>query len=622
MVCASEQAAIIDADVYDEALTGFERLHAQRASAEEKALLEQFLFGACAHDENCAGASLNTKVVGQSARWIAEQSGSSVPDDTSVILVEVDSVGPQEPLTREKLCPVLAVLRAPSSADGVRLASEMVEFDGLGHSAAIHTDDEDLVERFGHRVQATRVIWNSPSSQGGIGGMYNAFVPSLTLGCGSYGRNSVSGNVSAVNLLNIKRVGARQNNMQWFKVPAKIYFERHSIRYLASMPELHRVTIVTDENMTRLGYVDRVIDVLQRRPNPVALQIIDQVEPEPSVETVEKGAELMRMFKPDTIIGLGGGSPMDAAKVMWLKYEHPDVNFSDLHEKFFDIRKRAFEYPQLGELAQLVCIPTTSGSGSEVTPFAVITDKASGKKYPLADYVLTPDVAIVDPALTEALPPVVTADSGIDVLVHATEAYTSVYANDYTDGLCLQAIKLVFENLERAVANGADKQAREKMHNAGTIAGMAFANAFLGICHATAHTIGARFGIAHGRANGILLPHVIRHNGQVPSKLTGWPKYECYQAPERFHQIARMLGLSAETPEQAVEAYAKAVERLRDAIGIEPSLQALGVDEQEFLAALPDMAVAAYEDQTAPANPRMPMFAGLEAVMRSAYYGA
>ncbi len=619
MICASEQAVIIDADVYEPALAAFSRLHAHRATPEEKTLLERYIFGACADDENCSGAKLNAAVVGQPSAWIAAQAGFEVPPDTSVILAEVGSVGRQEPLTREKLCPVLAVLRADSAEHGIALAAQMVELDGLGHSAAIHTTDEPLIERFGRAVKAIRVIANSPSSQGGIGGVYNAFMPSLTLGCGSYGHNSVAGNVSAVHLLNVKVVGARQNNMQWFKVPPKIYFERNSIRYLYSMPDVSRVTIVTDANMTRLGYVDRLIDVFSRRKVKVALQIIDDVEPEPSVETVERGAELMRSFQPDTIVALGGGSPMDAAKVMWLKYEYPDVDFADLREKFFDIRKRAFQFPDLGRLAKLVCIPTTSGSGSEVTPFAVITDKATGKKYPLADYALTPHVAIVDPSLTEALPPVVTADAGIDVLVHATEAYTSVYANDYTDGLCLQAIKLVFGHLERAVVNGRDRVAREKMHNAGTIAGMAFANAFLGVCHATAHTIGARFHVAHGRANGILLPHVIRYNGQLPSKLTGWPKYARFQAPERFQDIARMLGLPAETPEQAVEEYARAVERLCEAIGIQRSFGTLGISERDYMDALPEMAVDAYEDQTAPANPRMPMLSELAELMRAAY---
>ncbi|MDG4766336.1 iron-containing alcohol dehydrogenase [Solwaraspora sp. WMMD406] len=428
--------------------------------------------------------------------------------------------------------------------------------------------------------------------------------------------------MTALNLLNIKRVARRTNNLQWFKVPPKIYFEPHAIRYLADMPDVHRVTVVTDATMTRLGFVDRILTVLQGRAERVALQIIDTVEPEPSIRTVDAGAEQMRHFRPDTIIALGGGSVMDAAKVMWLRYEHPGVVFADMREKFFDIRKRAFTFPAPGVLAKLVCIPTTSGTGAEVTPFAVITDTVTGKKYPLADYALTPNVAIIDPVLAADLPAVVTADSGFDALTHATESYVSVYANDYTDGLALQAIRLIFGYLERAVVNGAaDPEAREKMHNAGTIAGMAFGNAFLGIVHAMSHTLGATFHIAHGRTNAILMPHVIRYNGARPTKLSGWPKYEHYRAPERFAEIARMLGLPAATPEEGVESYAAAVERLRDAVGIEPSFQAVGVDETSFLASLPQQAMNAYDDQCAPANPRMPMLDDMQAIMRDAYYG-
>ena len=352
----------------------------------------------------------------------------------------------------------------------------------------------------------------------------------------------MSNNVSAINLVNIKRIGRRNNNLQWFKVPAKTYFEPNAIRYLADMPDVERVTIVTDATMTTLGFVDKIIDVLNRRPGKVALQIIDQVEPEPSVRTVQNGAAQMRHFRPDTIIALGGGSPMDAAKVMWLLYEHPEIDFSDLKQKFFDVRKRAFKFPVLGELAQLVCIPTTSGTGAEVTPFAVISDPEAGKKYPLADYALTPSVAIIDPVLTARMPASLAADSGFDALTHATEAYVSVYANDFTDGMSLQAIRLIFDNLAQSVngdpADPATADAREKMHNAGTIAGMSFGNAFLGIVHAMAHTVGSTFHLVHGRTNAVLLPHVIRYNGTVPTKLTSWPKYEHYVAPERFQAIA------------------------------------------------------------------------------------
>lgn len=432
----------------------------------------------------------------------------------------------------------------------------------------------------------------------------------------------MSNNVSVAQLLNVKRVSTRHNNMQWFKVPPKIYFEPGAIRYLASMPDVHRVTIVTDATMTRLGLVDRIGRVLQRRPEPITLQIIDNVEPEPSIDSVQRGARLMRDFRPDTIIALGGGSPMDAAKVMWLLYEQPDIDFADMRHKFSDIRKRAFRFPVLGKLARLVCIPTTSGTGAEVTPFAVISDPATGKKYPLADYALTPSVAIVDPLLTTGLPPALAADSGFDALTHAIEAYVSVYANDFTDGLALHAIRLIFDNIEAAVNDRLGRpEAREKMHNAGTIAGMAFGNAFLGIVHAMSHTLGATFHIAHGRTNAVLLPHVIRYNGTVPTKLTGWPKYENYRAPERFQDIARTLGLPATTSQEGVESLANAVERLRKAVGIEPSFRLLGVDEHAFLDALPQQALNAYEDQCAPANPRMPMLDDMQEIMRAAYFG-
>ena len=622
MVCASEQAVILDKEVYDDAMRLFKRLHAYKVTKDEKAKLEEFIFGVTANGENCAGAKLNPNVVGKSPQWIAEQAGFSVPEETSIILVEVSTVGESEPLTREKLCPVLAVLKSNDTEQGLTYAEQMVEFHGLGHSAAIHATDEALIKEFGKRCKAIRIIVNAPSSHGGIGDIYNAFLPSLTLGCGSYGHNSVSNNVTAVNLINVKRIGRRNNNMQWFKVPAKTYFEPNAIQYLHDMHGVNRVTIITDATMTRIGIVDKVLDVLNRRDNPVSVQIIDDVEPEPSVATVRKGAEVLRAFKPDTIIAVGGGSPMDAAKVMWLLYEHPDIDFADLKEKFFDVRKRAFQFPKLGDLASLVCIPTTSGTGSEVTPFAVISDPESGRKYPLADYALTPTVAIVDPVLTANLPARVAADSGMDALTHATEAFVSVYANDYTDGLCLQAIKMVFEYIAESVNEGGEAiKAREKMHNAATIAGMAFANAFLGLVHAMSHVTGSTFHIAHGRTNALYLPHVIRYNGKVPTKPTSWPKAESYVAPQRYQEIAKHLGLPASTPEEGVESYAKAVEELRDKVGIERSFKEVGVDEAEFMASLDTLAMNAYADQCAPANPRLPILEDMKVMMEAAYYG-
>ncbi|MET7360147.1 bifunctional acetaldehyde-CoA/alcohol dehydrogenase [Streptomyces sp. NPDC005562] len=622
MICASEQAVVLDAEIYDAGLAEFERLGAYVVTAAEKTKLEEFVFGTTAFANNCAGAKLNAAVVGRSPRWIAEQAGFTVPEGTSVLLAECAEVGEGEPLTREKLSPVLAVLKADTTEHGLELAARIVEFDGLGHSAAVHTEDEELAEEFGRRVKAVRVIVNAPSTFGGIGDVYNAFLPSLTLGCGSYGHNSVSNNVSAVNLINVKRIGRRNNNMQWFKVPPKIYFERNALRHLGEMDGIRRVSLVTDRTMSTLGFVRRVTDILAARPEPVTVQVIDDVEPNPELATVRAGAARMRDFGPDTIIALGGGSPMDAAKIMWLMYEHPEVEFADTKEKFFDIRKRAFTFPGLGDKARLVAVPTTSGTGSEVTPFAVISDPEAAQKYPLADYALTPNVAIVDPVLPMNLPATVTADSGFDALTHATEAYVSVYANDYTDGLCLQAIKLIFENLERCVVDGAkDPEAREKMHNASTVAGMAFANAFLGLVHAMAHTLGNTFHVAHGRTNALLLPHVIRHNGTVSGKATPWPKAEVYRAPERFQEIARMLGLAAASPQEGVESYARAVEELRARCGIPGSFREEGVDEAAFIEALPQQAMNAYADQCAPANPRMPVLSEMEALMRRAYYG-
>ncbi|MGW2017527.1 bifunctional acetaldehyde-CoA/alcohol dehydrogenase [Streptomyces sp. NPDC001927] len=623
MICASEQAVILDQEVYEQGIAEFERLGAYVVTAAEKTKLEEYVFGTTAYATTCSGAKLNAAVVGKSPRWIAEQAGFEVPDGTTLLLAECHEVGEGEPLTREKLSPILAALKADTTEHGLELAARMVEFHGLGHSAAIHTEDEELAEEFGKRVKAIRVIVNAPSTFGGIGDVYNSFLPSLTLGCGSYGHNSVSDNVTAVNLINVKRIGRRNTNMQWFKVPPKIYFERNSLRYLGEMDGLKRVTIVTDKTMGTLGFVQKVTDILRARPSAVVLQVVDNVEPNPELATVQAGAALMRDFGPDTIVALGGGSVMDAAKIMWLMYEHPEVEFADTKEKFFDIRKRAYKFPGLGKKAQMVAVPTTSGTGSEVTPFAVISDPAAAQKYPLADYALTPNVAIVDPVLPMGLPASVTADSGFDALTHATEAYVSVYSNDYTDGLCLQAIKLIFENLERCVVNGAkDPEAREKMHNASTVAGMAFANAFLGLVHAMAHTLGNTFHVAHGRTNALLLPHVIRHNGQVSGKATPWPKAEVYRAPERFQEIAKMLGLPAGTPEEGVESYAKAVEELRAKCGIPASFQEEGVEEAAFLEALPQQAMNAYADQCAPANPRMPMIEEMKELMTRAYYGA
>ncbi|CAM3932849.1 bifunctional acetaldehyde-CoA/alcohol dehydrogenase [Avibacterium endocarditidis] len=618
MICASEQAAIVDAEIYDDFIKEMKSYGVYLVNKKEKAMLEEFMFGAKANSANCAGAKLNANVVGKPAHWIAQQAGFEVPEKTNILLAECKEVGPKEPLTREKLSPVLALLKSHSREEGVKLAEQMVEFNGLGHSAAIHTKDAALAKEFGERVKAIRMIWNSPSTFGGIGDVYNSFLPSLTLGCGSYGKNSVGNNVSAVNLLNIKRVGRRRNNMQWFKVPSKIYFERDSIQYLQSMKGMERVVIITDRTMVDLGFVEKIAKQITARGNHVTYQLFADVEPDPSIETVRRGVELIRSYKPDTIIALGGGSSMDAAKVMWLFYEQPEVDFRDLVQKFMDIRKRAFKFPQLGRKARFIGIPTTSGTGSEVTPFAVITE--GDKKYPIADYSLTPTVAIVDPALVMTVPAHVAADTGLDVLTHATEAYVSVLANDFTDGLALQAIKLVFENLERSVKEK-DPQAREKMHNASTMAGMAFANAFLGMNHSLAHKIGGRFHTPHGRTNAILMPHVIRYNGTRPQKVATWPKYNHYKADVKYQEIARMLSLPCSTPEEGVKSFAQACYDLAASVGIQMSFKEQGIDEQTWLDARRDIALLAFEDQCSPANPRLPLVEDMEVILTNAYYG-
>ncbi len=620
MICASEQAVIIDEEIYDAAVAEFKSFGVYFATKAEKKKLEKYMFGVETKDQ-CPTAKLNSVIVGKSAKWIAEQAGIEVPQNTVVICVECQSVGVNEPLTREKLSPVLAVLKSHSTEEGIALCRQMVEFNGLGHSAAIHTADIELTKRFGDEIPAIRIIANSPSTFGGIGNVYNSFIPSLTLGCGSYGHNSVAGNVSAINLLNVKQVGQRRNNMQWFKIPSKIYFERNSIEYLHQMKDMgSKVIIVTDRSMVDLGFVNRITDQLNLRSPEVQHQLFCDVEPDPSIQTVLKGVQLMRSFEPNTIIALGGGSAMDAAKGMWLFYEHPEVNFDDLKQKFMDIRKRAFQYPEMGKKAKLVCIPTTSGTGSEVTPFAVITDKIEHKKYPLTDYSLTPTVAIIDPALTMSLPRSVTADTGMDVLTHATEAFVSTLASDYTDGLAIQAIKMVFKYLERSYSNGAnDPEAREKMHNASTLAGMAFANAFLGMNHSMAHKIGAEFHVPHGRANAILLPFTIRYNGTKPQKLSTWPKYNYYCADERYAELARILGLPASTIEEGVESYAKACGELGRKVGIKMNFKSQGLDEKEYMSSLEKLAYLAYEDQCSPANPRVPMVADMMEIMRQAY---
>jgi acetaldehyde dehydrogenase/alcohol dehydrogenase len=622
MICASESAVFIDASIYDSMKSKFERFKVYFATPKEERLLEKFMFGVVKGEKGVENGRLNPDIAGMSPEWIASKAGFKVPEGTAIIGAELSEVGPSEPLSREKLSPVLGFYKVKNAEEGFNKCEAMLEFGGLGHTAEIHCKTQEMADAFGDKVKALRIVWNSPSTFGGLGNVYNSFEPSLTLGCGSYGHNSVGGNVNVHNLLNIKKVGKRRNTMQWFKVPQKIYFERNSIQYLRSCKDVGKVFIVTDHSMVELGFLKKITDELALRLNPVTYQLFAEVEPDPDITTVRKGVQIMEQFKPDTIIALGGGSSMDAAKAMWIFYEHPEVNFDDLKQKFMDIRKRAFKYPELGRKSKLICIPTTSGTGSEVSPFAVISDKANLKKYPLTDYSLTPSIAIVDPEFTTNLPAKSTAETGMDVLTHAIEAYTSVMASDYTDGLALEAIKLVFKFLPRAVKDGKhDLEAREKMHNAATIAGMAFANAFLGLVHSLSHKVGAEYHLVHGRTCAILLPHVIRYNGSVPTKLAVWPKYEEYQCDKKYQEICQMLGIKADTPEEGTKNLADAVMALGKEVGIDMNFASLVPDEATWNKNLETIAYLAYEDQCTPANPRVPLVKDMEQILKDAYKG-
>mgnify|MGYP005790850827 FL=1 len=613
MICASEQSVIVDKEIHEE----FEKLMKEAGcyflNADETKRLREKMF-----DED----KLNSFVVGKSPYFIAKMADIEVPKDTKVLVLKENGVGIEYPFSKEKLSPVLAYYVVKDSKEGIDLAEKLIEFGGMGHSAVIHSEDENVIQEFSKRVKVGRIIVNSPSTHGAIGDIYNTNMPSLTLGCGTFGGNSTTSNVSSVNLINIKRVAKRRVNMQWFKIPNKIYFEAGSLGYLEKMPDITKAFIVTDEGMVKLGYVDKVLYYLRKREKYVHSQIFAEVESDPSFETIKKGVEMMNNFRPDVIIALGGGSPIDAAKGMWLFYEHPDADIEGMKLKFMDIRKRTYKFPKLSTKAQMVAIPTTSGTGSEVTSFAVITDKEKNKKYPLADYELTPDVAIVDPDLVMSLPKSITADTGMDVLTHALEAYVSNMASDYTDGLAEKAVELVFKNLRDAYNDGSNKYAREKMHNASTIAGMAFTNAFLGVCHSMAHKIGAEFHLPHGRINAILLPYVIKYNGvDAPTKFVSFPKYEYYVAKHKYAEISRRMNFPAFTDDEGLESLVREVDKLRADIGIPKSFKEAGIDEKEWLAKVDILADRAFEDQCTSANPRVPLVSEIKQILLDSYYG-
>ena len=610
MICASEQVMVVDKEVYTDVVKEFKLHQTYFVNKNELQQLEDAIM-------NEDKTAVKPDIVGKSAVDIAKLSGISVPEKTKLLVAEIDGIGKDYPLSREKLSPVLAMVTAKSTRHALQICEDTLKFGGLGHTAVIHTEDSQLQQKFGLKMKACRVLVNTPSAVGGIGNMYNELIPSLTLGCGSYGRNSISHNVSAVDLLNIKTIAKRRNNMQWFKLPPKVYFEENSVMYLTEMDNVERVMIVCDPGMVNIGYTDIVEQVLRRRENQPQIKVFNEVEPNPSTHTVYKGLEMFINFQPNTIIALGGGSAMDAAKAIWMFFEHPETSFFGAKQKFLDIRKRTYKISK-PKNAKFICIPTTSGTGSEVTPFAVITDSETHVKYPLADYALTPDIAIVDPQFVLSVPKDVAADTGMDVLTHAIESYVSVMASDYTRGLSLQAIKLTFDYLKSSVQEN-DKHSREKMHNASTMAGMAFANAFLGISHSIAHKIGGEYGIPHGRTNAILLPHVIRYNAKDPQKHALFPKYDFFRADTDYADIAKFLGLKGNTTEELVEALANAVYDLGCSIGIDMNLKSQGVTEELLHSTIDRMAELAFEDQCTTANPKEPLISELKGIIERAY---
>ena len=617
VICASEQTVLVMDSIYNEVRKEFADRGAYFLKSDEIDKVRKTII---------VNGGLNAKIVGQSAFKIAELAGVSVPEDAKVLIGEVESVELEEEFSHEKLSPVLGMYRVKTFDEALAKAERLVELGGFGHTSVLYTNTQiskDRVKKFGATMKTGRTIINMPSTQGAIGDIYNfKLAPSLTLGCGSWGGNSVSENVGPKHLINIKSVAERRENMLWFRMPEKVYFKYGSLG--VALPELKEMKkkkafIVTDRVLAELGYVDKITKVLDE--NGIDFRVFSEVAPDPTLAIARKGAEAMRSYNPDVIIALGGGSPMDAAKIMWVLYEHPEVNFHDLAMTFMDIRKRVYPFPKMGEKAMMVSIPTSAGTGSEVTPFAVITDEQSGVKYPLADYELTPDMAIVDAELMMNMPKGLTAASGIDALVHAIEAYVSVLASEFTNGLALEAIRLVFKYLPQAYNEGTTNvKAREKMAHASTIAGMAFANAFLGICHSMAHKLGAEHHIAHGVANGILIDHVIRFNAvDNPRKQASFPQYKYPNAKWRYAKIAEYLNLGGKNDDEKVENLIKAIQNLKKQINLPSTIAECGVTKEAFYSTLDSMTEDAFDDQCTGANPRYPLMSELKEMYINAY---
>ena len=620
MICASEQSVIVDDSIYDQVKAEFIKTGCYVLTPEETEKVRKTIL---------INGALNSKIVGQPAAKIAELAGVTVDPRTKVLIGEVESVDLEEEFAHEKLSPVLAMYHAADFADALNKADQLVQDGGYGHTASLYIDtvhERERLDQFAARMKACRIVVNTPSSHGGIGDLYNFnLAPSLTLGCGSWGGNSVSENVGVKHLLNIKTVAERRENMLWFRTPQKVYFKKGclpvAMRELKQVLGKQKAFVVTDRFLFQSGTVHCITDQLHELG--IAYQIFSDVEPDPTLACAKRGAEEMRAFAPDVIIALGGGSAMDAAKIMWVMYEHPEADFMDMAMRFLDIRKRVYTFPTMGEKAYFIAVPTSSGTGSEVTPFAVITDEKTGVKYPLADYALLPNMAIVDTDLMMTQPKGLTAASGIDALGHSLEAYASVMATDFTDGLALRAIQNIFTYLPACYDNGLNEPvAREKMANASTMAGMAFANAFLGVCHSMAHKLGAFHHLPHGVANAVLLTDVMRYNADPrPQKMGTFSQYAYPHTLERYAEVARFLGLSGNSDEELLEQLIAKIEALKERVGIKKTIRDYGVKEEDFLATLDEMVEQAFDDQCTGANPRYPLMSEIKAMYLKAYYG-
>ena len=620
MICASEQSVIVSDKIYDKVKDEFVKRGCYILNPEETEKVRKTII---------INGALNAKIVGQKAHTIAELAGVSVPENTKILIGEVESVDLSEEFAHEKLSPVLAMYKSSSFDDSLEKAYRLIEDGGLGHTSSLYVNtvtEKEKIEKFYSKMKTCRVLVNTPSSQGGIGDLYNfKLTPSLTLGCGTWGGNSVSENVGIKHLLNIKTVAERRENMLWFRAPEKVYMKRGclpvALEELKNVMNKKRVFIVTDTFLYENGYTKVVTDKLDEMG--IVHETFFNVAPDPTLACAKEGVKLIDAFKPDCIIAIGGGSAMDAAKIMWVLYEHPEVDFLDMAMRFMDIRKRVYTFPKMGEKAYFIAVPTSAGTGSEVTPFAVITDETTGQKYPLADYELLPKMAIVDADMMMNAPKGLTSASGIDALVHSIEAYVSMMATEFTDGLAIEAIKTIFEYLPRAYEEGAnDPIAREKMANAATMAGMAFANAFLGICHSMGHKLGAYHHLPHGVTVGLVLDEVMRFNAEeVPTKMGTFPQYEYPHALRRYAEIADSLNLGGNTDQEKLERLINKIDELKERVGFKKTIKDYGISEEDFLSTLDEMSEKAFDDQCTGANPRYPLISEIKEIYLKTYYG-